>query len=145
MYGASHSGPTEPLPMTVSEQLNARFATKPSAHASGRDAGERSTSDAGEAARRRGRAARRLSRRGLVCRLRGAGVPRLRRWGRQRLTDVQRREIDRLEGALRELRLVFAQILALADELGHGTIEPQFAKSVLEVGLECLLRADPQA
>jgi len=26
----------------------------------------------------------------------------LRRWGRQRLTDVQRREIDRLKGALRE-------------------------------------------
>jgi len=69
----------------------------------------------------------------------------LRRWRRQRLTDAQRREIDRLEGALRELRLVLAQILALADELGRGTIERQLAKSDLEVGLEYLLRADPQA
>jgi len=61
------------------------------------------------------------------------------------LTDAQRREIDRLKGALRELRLVLTQILALADELGRGTIERQLAKSDLEVGLEYLLRADPQA
>ena len=46
---------------------------------------------------------------------------------------------------MRELRLVLAQILALADELGRGTIERQLAKSDLEVGLEYLLRADPQA
>ena len=69
----------------------------------------------------------------------------LRRWGRQRLTDAQRREIDRLKGGLRELRLVLAQILALADELGRGTIERQLAKTDLEVGLDYLLRADPQA
>ncbi len=69
----------------------------------------------------------------------------LRRWRRQRLTEEQRREIDRLEGASRELRAVLAQILELADELGRGTIERQLAKSDLELGLEHLLRPDPQA
>jgi hypothetical protein len=69
----------------------------------------------------------------------------LRRWRGQRLTDAQRREISRLEGAQRELRSVLTQILELAEELGCGTIERQLAKSDLELGLEFLLRADQRA
>lgn len=68
----------------------------------------------------------------------------LQRWRRQRLTDAQRREITRLENALRELRLVLTEILELADELGQGTIERQLSKSDLELGLEYVLRADPR-
>ena len=67
------------------------------------------------------------------------------RWRGQRLTDAQRREIARLEGVQRELRLVLTRILELADELGRGTIERQLAKSDLELGLECLLRSQPGA
>ena len=43
------------------------------------------------------------------------------------------------------VRLVLEQILALADELGRGTIERQVATSDLDVGLEYVLRADPRA
>lgn len=68
----------------------------------------------------------------------------LQRWHGQRLTDSQRRESARLEGALRELRLVLTRILALADELGRGTIERQLAKSDLEIGLEYLLSSHPR-
>jgi hypothetical protein len=67
------------------------------------------------------------------------------RWRGQRLTGAQRREIARLEGVQRELRLVLTQILELADELGRGTIERQLAKSDLEIGLEYLLRSSPRA
>jgi hypothetical protein len=69
----------------------------------------------------------------------------LRRWRGQRLTDAQRREIARLEGVARDLRLVLTQVLELADELGEGTIERQLAKSDLELGLEYVLRSDPRA
>ena len=69
----------------------------------------------------------------------------LSRWRRQRLTGVQQREIDRLEGVQRELRLVLTQILELADELGEGTIERQLGKSDLELGAEYLMRSDPRA
>jgi hypothetical protein len=67
------------------------------------------------------------------------------RWRSQRLTDAQRREIARLEGVQRDLRLVLTRILELADELGQGTIERQLAKSDVEVGLEYLLRFAPGA
>jgi hypothetical protein len=67
------------------------------------------------------------------------------RWRGQRLTDAQRREIARLEGVQRDLRLMLTRILELADELGRGTIERQLAKSDLEVGLEYLLGSRPRA
>jgi hypothetical protein len=67
------------------------------------------------------------------------------RWRAQRLTDAQRREIARLEDVQRDLRLVLTQILELADELGHGTIERQLTKSDLELGLEYVLRSQPRA
>jgi hypothetical protein len=67
------------------------------------------------------------------------------RWQGQRLSGAQRREIARLEGVQRDLRLVLTQILELADELGRGTIERQLAKSDLELGLEYLLRTHPRA
>jgi hypothetical protein len=69
----------------------------------------------------------------------------LARWREQPLSGAQRREIARLEGAQRELRLVLTQILGLADELGQATIERQLAKSDVEVGLEHLLRFAPGA
>lgn len=68
----------------------------------------------------------------------------LRRWRSARLTDVQRREVARLESATRELRLVLSQILALAAELAGGTIERQLSKSDAEIGVEYLLRAHPR-
>jgi len=56
---------------------------------------------------------------------------------------VQRREIERLVGVQRELRLVLTKILELADELGEGTIERQLGKSDLELGVEYVMRSDP--
>ena len=69
----------------------------------------------------------------------------LMRWRAQRLSDAQRREIERLEHVERDLRVVLTRILELAEELGRGTIERQLAKSDLELGLEYLMRADPRA
>lgn len=63
----------------------------------------------------------------------------LRRWHAGTLTDAQRREVERLTGQLRRLRARIDAILALADELGRGTIEKVLAKSDLEMGLEFLL------
>ena len=69
----------------------------------------------------------------------------LMRWRAQRLSDAQRREIERLEHVERDLRVVLTRILELAEELGRGTIERQLAKSDLELGLEYLMRARPRA
>jgi len=68
----------------------------------------------------------------------------LARWQAERLDERQRHEVIRLEGVQRELRTVLTEILDLADELAHGTIERQLAKSDLEVGLEHLLRSRPR-
>ena len=68
----------------------------------------------------------------------------LARWQAQRLTVAQREEVARLQGVQRDLRLVLTQILALADELGRGTIERQLAKSDLELGVEYMLRSRPR-
>ena len=64
----------------------------------------------------------------------------LTRWRHERPTDVQRRELDRLERQLGRLRKVLSDILELAEELKHGTIERVLAQSDLELGLEALLR-----
>ncbi len=63
----------------------------------------------------------------------------LRRWSAQALTAAQRREVERLTGQLGRLRAVIDKTLALADELGRGTIEKMLAKDDMEVGLEFLL------
>ena len=63
---------------------------------------------------------------------------------RERLTGAQQREVARLQGVSGELRVELTRILELADELGQGTIERQLAKSDLELGVERLLRSDPQ-
>ena len=68
----------------------------------------------------------------------------LERWSSERLTDAQQREVARLQGVSGELRVELIRILALADELGEGTIERQLAKGDLELGLEHLLRSDPK-
>lgn len=64
----------------------------------------------------------------------------LRRWADEPLGAVRRREVERLHGQMAALHNVVDDILALADELGRGTIEQMMAKSDVEVGLEMLLR-----
>ncbi len=68
----------------------------------------------------------------------------MRRWRAGKLTDAQRREVERLADQLRRLRTVIDKILMLMDELKGGTMEKTMAKSDVEVGLEmlpCLARA----
>lgn len=52
----------------------------------------------------------------------------------------QRAEITRLGGQMAKLRRINSDVPALAEELSHGTIEKQLAKSDFELGLEMLLR-----
>ncbi len=64
----------------------------------------------------------------------------LKRWDGETLTPLRRREVERLQGQMVALRTVIDNILALADELGRGTIESVLAKDDAELGLETLLR-----
>ena len=64
----------------------------------------------------------------------------LARWRHEQPSSAQRRELDRLEGQLDRLRAILNNILALAEELKQGTIEPVLTKSDLERGIEALLR-----
>jgi len=48
--------------------------------------------------------------------------------------------VERLQGQMAALHKVVDDILALADELGRGTIEKVMAKDDMELGLEFLLR-----
>ncbi len=64
----------------------------------------------------------------------------LRRWGDESLGRIRRREVERLHGQMAALCTVVDDILALAGELGRGTIEKMMAKSDVEVGLEMLMR-----
>jgi len=63
----------------------------------------------------------------------------LKRWAAEPLGALRRREVERLQGQTAVLRKVVDGILALADELGRGTIESVLAKDDAEVGLEMLL------
>lgn len=64
----------------------------------------------------------------------------LRRWGTEpKLTSAQRTEIGRLKWQMSKLRQTVTAILALADELGKGTIEQFLGMSDLDVGLKALL------
>lgn len=64
----------------------------------------------------------------------------LQRWGSQSLTAAQRQEVARLTGQMSRLGQVITDILALAHELKHGTIEQVLSKSDAELGLDFLLR-----
>jgi hypothetical protein len=63
----------------------------------------------------------------------------LARWKSGKLTGEQRTEVERLAGQMKKLREQITAILALADQLGKGTIEKVMAKSDAELGLDFLL------
>jgi hypothetical protein len=67
----------------------------------------------------------------------------LARWKRLDLTPGQRREVERLTGQLARVREVVVAILALADELGRGTIDRLLAMDAAELGLATLLGLVP--
>jgi len=64
----------------------------------------------------------------------------LRRWAGEDLGAPRRREVERLRGQMAALHKVVDDILALAEELGRGTIETVLAKDDVELGLEVLQR-----
>ena len=59
------------------------------------------------------------------------------------LTGAQRAGIAAYETLIAELRQVNSEVLAVAAELSHGTIETVLAKSDLQLGMEALLRRPP--
>jgi hypothetical protein len=62
----------------------------------------------------------------------------LARWKTDELNAAQRQEVERLDGQLAKVRETIDSILALAKELGEGTIESVLAKSDIELALEVL-------
>ena len=66
----------------------------------------------------------------------------LKRWGAGRLTEIQRREVERLQGQMKKIREQVTVILELADDLSKGTIEKVMAKSDAELGMEFLLNPE---
>jgi len=56
------------------------------------------------------------------------------------LTDAQRAGVAAYEKLLAQLRELNSEVLAVAAELSHGTIETVLAKSDLQLGAEALLR-----
>lgn len=64
----------------------------------------------------------------------------LKRWAAEPLGTLRRREVERLQGQMDVLHTVIDDILALAEELGRGTIETVLATDDAELGLEMLRR-----
>lgn len=64
----------------------------------------------------------------------------LRRWAAEPLKTMRRQEVERLQGRMVQLHEVVDAILALADELGRGTIERVLEKDDVDLGLEFLRR-----
>lgn len=64
----------------------------------------------------------------------------LRRWGSEKVTAAQRQEIIRLKLQMQKIHTVVDNVLALASELGKGTIEKQLAKSDEQMGMEALMK-----
>lgn len=62
------------------------------------------------------------------------------RWKSASLIAAQQAEVEEYEAALAQLRDLNDQVLAVAAELAHGTVEATLAKSDLELGVEALLR-----
>ena len=56
------------------------------------------------------------------------------------LTSAQRAGVTAYETLITQLRQVNAEVLAVAGELSHGTIDTVLAKSDLELGIEALMR-----
>ena len=56
------------------------------------------------------------------------------------LTAAQRAAVAGFEAAIGQLRQLNSEVLAVAEELSHGTIETVLAKSDLELGIEALAR-----
>jgi len=72
----------------------------------------------------------------------------LRRWRdgqaeKEKLTLVQRTEVQRLISQMLRVHEVITAILGLADELKGGAIEKELAKSDVELGIEALLKGWP--
>jgi hypothetical protein len=63
-------------------------------------------------------------------------------WQSEKLTQAQRKEVERLQGQMTKLRETITTFLNLADELAKGTIEKVLAKSDAELGLEFLLNPE---
>ena len=55
------------------------------------------------------------------------------------LTGAQQAGVTAYETLIAQLRQVNAEVLAVADELSHGTIDTVLAKSDLELGIEALM------
>ena len=51
-----------------------------------------------------------------------------------------RKRVAGFEAAIGQLRQLNSEVLAVAEELSHGTIETVLAKSDLELGIEALAR-----
>jgi hypothetical protein len=66
----------------------------------------------------------------------------LKRWSEATLSTQQRKEVERLQDQMMKLREQITTILALADEMGKGTIEKVLGKSDAELGLEFLLNPE---
>jgi len=64
----------------------------------------------------------------------------LTRWAAAPLATLRRREVERLQGQMVALHQTVDDIVALADELGRGTIESVLATDDAELGLEMLVR-----
>lgn len=64
----------------------------------------------------------------------------LQRWLAGETTEAQHQEVERLAGQMQKIRENNTKVLALADELGKGTIDKIMAKSDEELGLEYLMR-----
>ena len=56
------------------------------------------------------------------------------------LTETQRAGVAAYEALIAQLRQVNSEVLAVAAELAHGTIETVLARSDLELGIEALMR-----
>ena len=56
------------------------------------------------------------------------------------MTGAQQAGVTAYETLIAQLRQVNAEVLAVADEPSHGTIDTVLAKSDLELGIEALMR-----
>ena len=65
------------------------------------------------------------------------------RWRTQKPSPAQTRELDQMQERNQQLRVVTADVLALASELRKGTIDRVLAMTDLELGLQALLGTNP--
>jgi len=65
------------------------------------------------------------------------------RWRTEKPSLAQTRELDRMQEQNQQLRVVTADVLALASELRKGTIDRVLAMTDLELGIQALLGTNP--